>query len=41
MKTKKIRGLLCNFCNVSIGQMLEDVEIFKSAVIYLETHKNT
>jgi len=35
--TKKIRGVLCRYCNIGIGQFKEDIEIIKKAVNYLET----
>ena len=35
-KTNKVRGLLCSQCNVGIGFLKENPEIFKSAIIYLE-----
>lgn len=35
-KTNKIRGILCRKCNVLIGMAKEDVEILKSAAIYLQ-----
>lgn len=34
-KTGKIRGLLCNQCNLGIGLLKEDPEIFKKALEYL------
>lgn len=35
-KTKKIRGILCNKCNIGLGLFLESVEILKKAIDYLE-----
>lgn len=35
-KTKKIRGLLCGKCNTGIGLLKENIEILKSAILYLE-----
>lgn len=35
-KTGTIRALLCNPCNMAIGQMKENIETFKNAVKYLE-----
>lgn len=32
----KIRGLLCDSCNVSIGRMGDNIENFKRAIKYLE-----
>lgn len=37
-KTGKVRGLLCDKCNTSIGLMRESVDILKSAIKYLEEH---
>lgn len=34
--SKKVRGLLCNDCNIAIGFMKDDVEILKSAIKYLK-----
>ena len=36
--TEKIRGLLCNYCNVAIGYMKDDIELLKKAIIYLGKH---
>lgn len=36
-KTKKIRGLLCHNCNVSLGLMKESIDALKSMIKYLET----
>ena len=33
--TKKVRGLLCHSCNVGIGFLKDDVEILKTAILYL------
>lgn len=35
-KTNKVRGLLCQFCNTALGKFLDDVEILKKAILYLE-----
>lgn len=35
-KTGKIRGLLCNECNIGLGVFEEDIDILKSAIKYLE-----
>lgn len=35
-KTGIIRGLLCGNCNVGIGNFKEDINVLKSAIIYLE-----
>lgn len=34
--TKKIRGLLCNKCNIAIGLLRDDPQLVRSALIYLE-----
>lgn len=36
--TGKVRGLLCNGCNVAIGHLKEDPEIFDRALKYLAKH---
>ena len=35
-KTGKIRGLLCQNCNVSIGKFKEDINIMQKAIDYLK-----
>jgi hypothetical protein len=35
-ETKKIRGLLCHNCNVSLGLLKENIETLKKMVAYLE-----
>lgn len=37
-KTKKVRGLLCNNCNIGIGFMKDDIENLKCAILYLNKH---
>lgn len=37
-RTGKIRGLLCNPCNVSIGYAKEDVKILEKMIQYLKDH---
>ncbi len=34
--TGKIRGLLCNDCNVGLGRFKDNLELLRSAVAYLE-----
>lgn len=36
--TNKIRELLCHRCNVGLGLFLEDVNIMKAAIAYVEKH---
>jgi hypothetical protein len=38
-KTKDIRGILCNKCNMAIGLLQEDLLIFDSAIKYLQKYK--
>lgn len=35
----KVRDLLCHNCNVMLGSSKEDIETLKSAIAYLEKHK--
>lgn len=39
-KTKKVRGVLCNSCNVAIGLMKDDPVRLRLAAEYLERHQN-
>lgn len=38
-KTGKIRGLLCQRCNLLLGLAKDNVEILKKSIIYLENNK--
>lgn len=38
-KSNKVRGLLCDYCNVALGRFEDDIERVKKAVKYLEEHK--
>lgn len=38
-KTKKIRGVLCNSCNMALGLLKDDTNIVKSCLEYLECHR--
>ena len=35
--TGKIRGLLCSNCNTGIGMFKDDIDILKSAILYLKS----
>jgi hypothetical protein len=35
-ETKRVRGLLCNSCNLAIGQLKHNVTILRKAIEYLE-----
>ena len=37
-KTGKVRGLLCNHCNVMLGQAKDNISILHNAINYLEKH---
>lgn len=37
-KTGKIRGLLCNRCNTTLGRIGEDLAILKNMLRYMEAH---
>ena len=34
--TKKVRGLLCNLCNVGLGTFKDNTETLTNAIVYLE-----
>lgn len=36
--TGKIRGLLCDNCNIALGHLKEDTERMKNMIRYVETH---
>jgi hypothetical protein len=38
-RTGKVRGLLCHNCNTALGSFFDDEEFLKSAVEYLQLHK--
>jgi tRNA U34 5-carboxymethylaminomethyl modifying GTPase MnmE/TrmE len=35
-KTGKVRALLCPTCNSILGKFMEDIQLFKSAIKYME-----
>lgn len=37
-RTGKVRGLLCNACNLSIGKMRDDPTRLRAAATYLEKY---
>ena len=37
--TKKVRGLLCNNCNVALGRFKDNLEMLRRAVVYLEQYQ--
>ena len=40
-KTNKVRGYLCNNCNVTLGKVKEDPKILRKLAEYLEKHNGT
>lgn len=39
-ETGKVRGLLCNNCNMSLGLLKEDCNKLQGLIDYIEKHKN-
>lgn len=37
--TGKVRGLLCRSCNTGIGNLKDNIELLKAAIVYLEAHQ--
>lgn len=37
--TNKVRGLLCNNCNLALGQLRDDVNVILGLAEYLQNHK--
>lgn len=37
-KTGQVRGLLCNNCNIGLGNLKDDIQIFQSAIEYLHKY---
>lgn len=40
-KTGKIRQLLCNNCNIGLGQFKDNVNLLNNAISYLNNHKDS
>ena len=40
-QTGKVRALLCDWCNTSLGLLEDRVDLLKAAIAYLEHHNNT
>ena len=38
-KTNRVRALLCDRCNTTIGQMEESIELFEKAILYLKKYQ--
>lgn len=38
--SNKIRGILCNNCNTSLGKFKDDINILQSAIRYLQENSN-
>lgn len=36
--SNKVRGVLCNSCNVILGRAKDSIEVLKAAIAYLETN---
>ena len=37
-KTDKVRGTLCTYCNLTLGNAKDSIEVLKKAIKYLEKH---
>lgn len=37
--TGKVRGLLCNKCNVALGQVEDNIQVLENMIIYLKNHQ--
>jgi hypothetical protein len=37
--TGRIRGVLCDDCNIALGKFKDNIETLKSAINYLEEHQ--
>jgi hypothetical protein len=40
-KTGKVRGLLCINCNQGLGKFKDNIELMKSAILYIENHNKS
>src|SRR5579859_3825558 len=38
-KTKKVRGILCHFCNILLGMAKDNPKTLTAAIRYLKNHK--
>lgn len=38
--SSKVRGILCNRCNIALGQFEDNIELMQNAIKYLNTQKN-
>ena len=38
--TGKVRGLLCNACNIALGQVKDDVDVLNQLIHYLNKHES-
>jgi hypothetical protein len=38
-ETKKVRDILCRFCNTGLGMFGDNIEIMENALAYLRKHK--
>ena len=36
--TGKLRGLLCRFCNLGIGNLMDDTKLLRKAIEYLDSY---
>lgn len=36
----KVRGLLCNGCNIGLSRFKDDINLLQSAITYLQKHQH-